>query len=163
MDPRRAQTERNMLPVVGPSFFREGETVMFQFVVDSSNVLGPRPAKRTDQENHPGAWAQFAAADGVSSLDRDAKDGPGGSLPVESPSAAPPVEAVTSEPVFQKYDGYTELNILPEEPPSITADDLGGGEFVTKDGASFQSLKDAADHVASAPKPKRKYTRRTGA
>jgi hypothetical protein len=105
MDPRRAQTERNMLPVVGPSFFREGETVMFQFVVDSSNVLGPRPAKRTDQENHPGAWAQFAAADGVSPLDRDGSGEDGGSLPSESPE---PVAVQSAEPrTKRKYTRRT--------------------------------------------------------
>ena len=96
MDPRRAQTERNMLPRVGATFYLDDERqVMFQFVVDTSNILGPRPATRADQEKHPGAWAAFAAAEGVSSLDRDAKDGPGGSLPVESPSQAALVEAVT--------------------------------------------------------------------
>jgi hypothetical protein len=94
MDPRRAQTERNALPQVGATFSREDGTVMFTFVIDPGNVLGPRPATRADQQAHAGAWAAFTAAEGVSSLDRDARGGHGGSLPVESPPKAP-VEAVT--------------------------------------------------------------------
>jgi hypothetical protein len=96
MDPRRAKTERNMLPTVGAKFYREGKDVLFCFVIDPANVVGPRPATRADQEKHAGAWAAFRAADGVSSLDRDAKDGAGGSLPAESPSK-PAVETVTPE------------------------------------------------------------------
>lgn len=91
MDPRRARTERNMLPQVGPQFFREGEAVLFQFVIDPGNVLGPRPARREDQANHPGAWAEFCASDGVSALDRDASGEDGGSLPS---SESPEVVAV---------------------------------------------------------------------
>lgn len=90
MDPRRADTERNMLPQVGARFFRDGEQVLFQFVIDSGNMLGPRPATRLDQQKHPGAWAAFAAAEGVSALDRDASGSEGGSLSAESPSI--PVE-----------------------------------------------------------------------
>lgn len=92
MDPRRAQTERNAHPAVGASFVREGGQVLFQFVIDPGNVVGPRPATRRDQEQHAGAWAAFIAAEGVSPLDRDAQDGSGGSLPVESPIPEVPVE-----------------------------------------------------------------------
>lgn len=88
MDPRRSRTERNMLPDVGPAFFREGGEVQFRFVIDSGNVVGPRPATRADQQKHPEAWSAFAAASGVSSLDRDASGGDGGSLVAEVPPVA---------------------------------------------------------------------------
>lgn len=90
MDPRRADTERNILPAVGPKFMRDGDDVLFTFVIDTGNVVGPRPATRADQQKHPGAWSAFCAANGVSALDRDASGAEGGSLPVESaPVQAP--------------------------------------------------------------------------
>jgi hypothetical protein len=96
MDPRRAATERNMIPTVGPVFYRDGGEVMFRFIIDSGNVVGPRPATRRDQEQHAAAWSAFAAAEGVSSLDRDATGGDGGSLPSEPEGPAVPVETPTS-------------------------------------------------------------------
>ncbi len=110
----RAQTERNALPKVGATFYRDDEgQLMFQFVVDPSNIIGPRPATRADQEKHAGAWAAFVAAEGVSALDRDASGSVGGSLPAESPTV--PIQAPV-EAVFKHYDGYEKLNILPEDP-----------------------------------------------
>lgn len=88
MDPRRADTERNMLPKVGPSFSLVDGEVLFTFVIDSGNVVGPRPANRNDQQQHPEAWSAFAAASGVTALDRDASGQRGGSLPQESPAVA---------------------------------------------------------------------------
>lgn len=109
MDPRRASTERNMLPDVGPVFFRENGEVMFRFVIDSGNVVGPRPATRRDQDQHPAAWSAFAAAEGVSGLDRDARGGSGGSLPAEpeSPSVAVEVSTVAAEPEPPPKRKYT--------------------------------------------------------
>jgi hypothetical protein len=96
MDPRRAHTERNMLPTVGPGFLRGPDgAVWFQYVIDPGNVIGPRPATRRDQESHAGAWAAFTAAEGVSALDRDGSGEDGGSLPAES--APVPVETVAVE------------------------------------------------------------------
>lgn len=133
MSGMRAQTERDMLPKVGATFFRDDKgELLFQFVVDSSNIIGPRPARRSDQENHAAAWAEFAAAKGVTALDRDASGRDGGSLPLESPEVV--AVETAPEPVYQTYDGYTELNILPEEP--------------------------SVAEPAPAPKSKRKYTRR---
>lgn len=100
MDPRRAKTERNMLPTVGAKFYREAGEVLFAFVIDPANVMGPRPATRVDQQKHAGAWAAFCAADGVSALDRDASGTEGGSLPVESPE---PV--AVQEPVSEVMPG----------------------------------------------------------
>lgn len=103
-------TERNMLPKVGASFFRDPDgAVLFQFVLDTSNVIGPRPARRSDQDQHPGPWAAFVAAEGLSSLDRDASGEAGGSLPVES---VVPVEAVATH-VPPEFDEAT----LPEPAP----------------------------------------------
>lgn len=104
MDPRRASTERNMLPQVGASFFRDGDAVMFTFVIDSGNVIGPRPATRADQETHAGAWEAFRKAENLSPLDRDASGDDGGTLPGGDTS---PVRAedghVTTEKPKRKY------------------------------------------------------------
>lgn len=59
MDPRRAQTERNAHFTRGPRFFRGPEAVMFEFVIDAGNVIGPRPATKADQAKHPAAWREF--------------------------------------------------------------------------------------------------------
>jgi hypothetical protein len=106
MDPRSATTERNMIPAVGPQFFRgEDASVQFQYVIDSGNVIGPRPATRADQEKHAGAWSAFAAAAGVSGLDRDASGGDGGSLPAEPERPAAPVQASAPEAAAKKPRG----------------------------------------------------------
>lgn len=87
-------SERVAYTTPGPSFLRgEDGKVLFQYVNDPRNVIGPRPATSQDQTNHPGAWAAFQASESAHVLDRDAKDGPGGSLPhtVEaSEPVAPP-------------------------------------------------------------------------
>src|SRR4051812_8856014 len=83
MDPRRALTERNAHFTRGPRFFREAGELMFEFIIDAGNVIGPRPATKADQANQPGAWAEFAAEEQVSALDHDADGAPGGSLPHE--------------------------------------------------------------------------------
>lgn len=88
MDPQRAAMERNMIPAVGATFLREGDQVLFQFVIDSGNVIGPRPARSADQEAHPAAWRAFCAADGVGDLDRAAGGAAGGSPPAESQPVA---------------------------------------------------------------------------
>ena len=85
----RVLSERNIMPARGPRFFREGGEVLFQFVIDTTNILGPRPATRRDQQEHAGAWKAFCDAEGVSALDRDASGSDGGSLPEESPAVDP--------------------------------------------------------------------------
>lgn len=87
----RILTERNIMPTPGPAFFRgeDGEP-WFRFVIDSASIIGPRLANRKDQQDHPGAWATFIAAEGVSALDRDAQGSDGGSLPAEGPAAPVP-------------------------------------------------------------------------
>lgn len=55
--------ERNALPEKGARFWREGGEVMFRFVIDAGNIVGPRLANRTDSENHPHAWGDFVASD----------------------------------------------------------------------------------------------------
>lgn len=102
MDPRTAKTERDMLPAVGAAFWREGETVMFRFVIDPGNVVGPRPATRADQQKHAGAWSAFAAASDVSALDRDASGEDGGSLPQESSA---PVQQPEKKPRTPRKKG----------------------------------------------------------
>lgn len=167
MDPRRAKTERNMLPTVGASFYRDGDDVLFVFVIDPGNIMGPRPATRADQQKHAGAWAAFCAADDVSALDRDASGEDGGSLPSESPV----VVAVQAPALFDEAM-VAEFRAVTDE---IEAADMApaGGRFVTKDGAEFSRLSEAADHVErevgvgripnpEQPRQKRKYTRRKG-
>lgn len=61
MDPRHCQVERNAHFTRGPRFFRDGGGLMFEFIIDASNVVGPRPATEGDKRNHPEAWDAFAA------------------------------------------------------------------------------------------------------
>lgn len=84
MDPRRAQVERNAHFTRGPRFFREGEAVLFEFVIDATNVLGPRPANDGDRRIHAEAWREFSRGEALAVL------------------AAPNDDAVfVSEPVYQ--------------------------------------------------------------
>lgn len=54
-------SERNALPSIGPRFYRDEPEgpVMFIFVIDGGNVVGPRPATKMDSVNHHLAWAEF--------------------------------------------------------------------------------------------------------
>jgi hypothetical protein len=65
----------------GARFLRDGETVLFAFVLDTANIVGPREATEEDKAEHPQAWAEFLAAEDRHPLDGDAEDGKGGSLP----------------------------------------------------------------------------------
>lgn len=74
MDPRRALTERNAHFTRGPRFFREGDAVMFEFIIDAGNVLGPRPATKADSVKHDDAWVKFQRAEALSALAREDAD-----------------------------------------------------------------------------------------
>lgn len=64
MDPRRAAIRRNAHFTRGAKFFRDDEgAVMFEFVIDGLNSLGPRPAHDGDRRSHAEAWAAFEASD----------------------------------------------------------------------------------------------------
>lgn len=66
----------------GARFFRGDDgSVQFEFILDSRSKLGPRAATKRDQVEHPGAWGTFVTTEGLDPLDRDAKEGAGGSLP----------------------------------------------------------------------------------
>ena len=88
--------ERNAMPAPGARFFRGDDgRPMFEFVIDSSNVIGPRIATQADQDKHVGAWRLFADAEGAAGpLDRNASGTPGGSLPATPEAAA----ALAAEP-----------------------------------------------------------------
>lgn len=80
-----ARSERNALPVKGASFWRESGEVIFQFVIDPGNVIGPRPAMKADSEKHPEAWAAFTKGEAFSPVigpevlnDRDREPEPAG-------------------------------------------------------------------------------------
>ena len=46
----------------GPRFFRSDDgVVMFEHRIDSSSMIGPRPASKIDKENNPDLWAAFFA------------------------------------------------------------------------------------------------------
>lgn len=52
--------ERDVLVKVGPHFERGADgAVLFKFVVDTSNVVGPRKATEADKAEHAEAWARF--------------------------------------------------------------------------------------------------------
>lgn len=95
--------ERDRMAIAGPKFERVDGEVMFKFVIDGGSVIGPRPASKTDQANHAGAWSEFCAAEGVSHLDRDADGQIGGSLPAgEIPGFAPPADPVNERDMLRK-------------------------------------------------------------
>lgn len=142
MSGMQAQTERNMLPKIGATFFRDDEgDVLFQFVVDSSNIIGPRPATRADQDKHPAAWGSFVAAEGVSALDRDASGESGGSLPSESPAVS--VQA----PVLHVPPEFDAAQVAD---PKVDEQDYKPGEIAC-----------GPPMAGAEPKTKRKYTRRS--
>lgn len=97
--------ERNIMPQVGARFFRRDDAVMFEFVVDPNNIIGPRSATKADSEKHWGAWTEFTAgevAPDVVEIVPDARE-------FEAP--APPITRV--EPL--KMDGFAaKLEPQPE-------------------------------------------------
>jgi len=96
--------ERTIMAVPGPKFERLDGVVMFKFVIDSGSVIGPRPATKTDQENHAEAWRLFCLGDGVAPVDR-AGDG-GASLPAEPrtdlPAFTPPEPPVNERDTLRQ-------------------------------------------------------------
>jgi len=68
--------ERNIMPKVGPRFFRDGPDVTFEFVVDPNSIIGPRLATEADSEKHPEAWHEFVSgvADEVFEVVPDARE-----------------------------------------------------------------------------------------
>lgn len=56
-----ASLDHVVMPKVGAHFFRADDGVMFQFVIDPGNVIGPRPATKPDSEKYPEEWARFLA------------------------------------------------------------------------------------------------------
>jgi hypothetical protein len=58
--------ERDVLPKIGPHFLLGSDgAVLFKFVVDVNNVLGPRIASEADKATHPEAWARFEREHGA--------------------------------------------------------------------------------------------------
>lgn len=102
--------ERNAYAVPGPKFERVDGELLFSFVIDSSNVLGPRPATKADQEKHLGAWREFCAREGVSPLDRDADGSDGGSLPASTETV--PGFAPKEEPLQERDSLRRDLTLL---------------------------------------------------
>lgn len=69
MDPRRCQVERNAHFTRGPRFFRHGDGVLFEFIIDASNVVGPRPARIGDVRTHGDEFKAFVREHGPCSQD----------------------------------------------------------------------------------------------
>lgn len=75
-------TARELALRYGPRFFRDGNGHdMFEHRIDASAAIGPRPATKTDKQNHPKLWAEFlegVTANLNASLEETkAKRGPG--------------------------------------------------------------------------------------
>jgi len=51
--------ERNVIPSRGARFFRENGEILFEFVIDPTNIIGPRKAKERDSIDHAEAWGLF--------------------------------------------------------------------------------------------------------
>lgn len=58
-----SEIERNIMPKVGARFFRDSDEVMFEFVVDPNNIIGPRPATAGDRSAHAEAYRAFSSID----------------------------------------------------------------------------------------------------
>lgn len=57
--------ERDVLVKVGPHFERRADgEVLFSFVVDPNNIVGPRKATEADKQQHAEAWARFEREQG---------------------------------------------------------------------------------------------------
>lgn len=69
-----AVTERAAVVEKGPRFWREGDAVMFQFVIDGGNIIGPRPAVKADSEKHREAFDVFLHDDLAARQAEDAAD-----------------------------------------------------------------------------------------
>jgi hypothetical protein len=119
MDTTRARAERDVLPARGASFLLEDGVLMFKFVIDTANTIGPRPAKPADAERYPAEWAAFKSA--APELIE-----PGPAPPAEDPA---PVEAAAL-PVAEEEapaDPPVEAEELPaeasaDEPPAAETD-----------------------------------------
>lgn len=83
--------ERNVIPSRGARFFREGGEILFEFVIDPTNIIGPRKAKERDSVDHAEAWGLFLQSVADEPQD-DAKAAP------EAPEALPEVIAPEPEP-----------------------------------------------------------------
>lgn len=66
-------TERDLGAIPGAHFWRDGEAVLFQFVIDPSNIVGPRAATEADQKAHADAWAAFQAGDADAPVEKPRK------------------------------------------------------------------------------------------
>ena len=53
-------TERAAVWTYGPRFFRDKGEVMFEFVIDAGNILGPSKATKADIDKYPEAYANMA-------------------------------------------------------------------------------------------------------
>ncbi|WP_165830735.1 hypothetical protein [Phenylobacterium soli] len=71
---------------------------MFAFVIDPTNVLGPRKATEADAKNHPEAWERFTATLERPSSQAEAAES---AVPVEpeaSPQDTAPAAVVSDAP-----------------------------------------------------------------
>lgn len=97
--------ERNALPTVAAAFWRENGEVMFQFVIDPGNIVGPRLANKADSENHPEAWFAFTSGDEPEAVIETVPD---------AVEPEPPAEPKTVVPE-KDMDGFEE-RIAPAPP-----------------------------------------------
>ena len=89
--------ERDAMPDKGGHFWMEGGEILFRFVIDSGNVIGPRKATKADAERHPDIWQAFVAQGGLSPAIAD-EDAPALPKPKRSRKAQEADEAAAEEP-----------------------------------------------------------------
>lgn len=113
------ELERDFGAAPGARFFRQGDQVMFVYVVDAGTTIGPRPATARDRAEHAGVYRAFAGEE----MDAAAEVAP------ESPHIAPLDMAGEVEPAddaaaespaseFKVYDGYEPLSVTDEPEPA---------------------------------------------
>lgn len=87
--------DRNITVARGARFFRsDAGEVMFEFVLDPTNRIGPREATAKDRANHAEAYRAFSSAD----LTEAQAEAP------ESPATLPQVEEIAGRGPFNGAD-----------------------------------------------------------
>lgn len=89
-----SRVDRPALYKPGATFFKEGDTVWFQFQADASSVIGPVKATEQHKKDHAAEWELYTreAFNGapLEAFDHDDSGNPGGAAPpLEKPKPAP--------------------------------------------------------------------------
>jgi len=154
-----AKLQRDVMPSRGARFEYDydARAVLFTFVIDSGNIIGPRPATKADAEKHPEAFEAFAGHHAAVPRSFTELRGYLTSCGATVTDELDEFDAAMSARLEEEAQAFAE-QIMPDarepEPP-------GPPETVVKE----KDMSAFAERLEPAPepRPKRKYTRRTAA